>query len=250
MKEEFLSHYAMQSNVELLLVLYKEGQYQPAAIEAVKEIMQSREVTEEDRQNAWQVIKKERQLLQAEEERKHELRSSVRRFAGNLVATSGGDETHNLRVFCVGLTILWLYQLYAAIRLAILLFKYGFGPGSVSLVWVSDWISTIIMPIGIYLLFNKKNGGWFITTFIATKYTIGVIWAIISGLVIANSYGQSPSGFSLYTYLTILFVCSLVLYYLNSLKVIALFSISRNARIVAIVISFLLTVFIHYLTNL
>lgn len=250
MEQDFIDQYKTASNVDLLLVLHKAHQYQNAAIEAVRQILQSRAVTEDDQIQAQAIIDKETAQQQLKQEKANKLKASITNFAGNIISTSERSDRQKVQLFCWGLTFLFVFQLFRNSRFIVYYFTHFGQPYYGVFYDTLAILPFVLLPIGIYQLYKRKKWGWTIIVFEFTMDTTGDIWILLSTLATRNQTAFplfSPPSMS--RILLTLLVHSGVLYYLNSLKFIALFPVTRKWQVATLIIAFLLTVFASFIVR-
>jgi hypothetical protein len=249
MEHDFIDQYKAASNVDLLLVLHKAHQYQETAVEVVRQILQSRSVTADDRIQAQAIIDNETKQRQIKQAKTNRLKSSVANFARNIISTSERTDSQKVQLFSWGLTFLFVFQLFRNSHFLMYYFTHvgqSYYGGFYDTLAILPFIWS---PVGIYQLYKRKKWGWIIIAFQFTMDTTGDIWVLLSALLTtrARTFTHLFNPPSIQRILLTLLVHSGVLYYLNSLKFIVLFPVPRKWQVATLVIAFLLTIFSFFI---
>lgn len=250
MKQDFLSHYSSYSNVDLLLVLHNESKYDPVAVEAVKEILETRTVTTEDRHQATIIVEKEITDNRKKKERAQKLKLAAGNFARNIVEPDRRNGFQQLQYLCFILAAVYLYQL--ASQLFIDPFWHYYDPGGN--IWNIIYsylflLVNLLWPTGIYLFYRRKKWGWVAIGFLVAFNTISATWSFLAGFFPRYRLFENADP-SVYVFIVAASFYGGILYYINTLKITPMFPINRRWRYRTMLVSFLFTVFALYLLAL
>lgn len=146
------------SNIDLLKILHKPDDYQPAALETARQILSSRDVSEQE--------KKEVELFYEERELEHELRKekidSYRRTITAFLEPilKPGDQVGPNKWLPIFLLLVVIQYVYLIVKSILDIFKYV--DRGVSMDWelFMSLIGLVYIPILFTLLYRRKRWGW------------------------------------------------------------------------------------------
>ncbi len=194
MNFDFDALYKEKSSVELLRVLFKAKDFQPQAIEAVENILASRDVTDEDRKAAGFTIWESVDQISNSDYPDH------KRVDQDLLDAFNPDEHEqkSSALFNMFLLLGSLYYLriaYTAVKSLFFAFSYESFP-LYYVLYASVYV--LLIPIAFYRLYKRQPFGWYVI-FGET------LLALISSLIYIGSSWRSISSASLYNIVLILF---------------------------------------------
>lgn len=189
----FSEYYKTVSNEELIRIVINPGDYQPAAVEAAKEELASRNLSDD-------VIQEARTLLSAEQEKK-EKELEKRRAVENKLKDAGHtfldtinpiqkgipSTEKNIRYIAIVWSIIFLYQLIARFH-----FIAGFVKDIPRFPFSSLFalIPQLVLPVAIFTFWKRKTIGWILFA------AFMVLSAVLSVSLAINSLTWKPTGFA------------------------------------------------------
>jgi len=177
--QEFADRYKKLSNSELLDILQHPGNYQPLAVEAAKNEMASRQLSEEDIYEARQTLLA-RQFKKDQLNEKNELLKSKLIEAGNVlydtinpIQTSPASAIKLVRLISIVFTGLILYQLVNDFQLITFILRgkeTGFG--------FTLYLFPLLIEISGTILFWLKNQvGWILLSLFCSLSLVETCWS-------------------------------------------------------------------------
>jgi len=231
MNQEFYAYYNTLSTIELLQIQAAKENYQPEAVEAALIVLQLRTVTSEDQQALAEIIAAEQKQEEQKREKKQALQLLVQQAAD---AARPGKKTlsQQLILFCAGLSILFLFRAFNDIRTAYYIITNGRFPGLYTLLSLED---LILAPLMIFLLLKRKKAGWTIAAIIFTMSLMTAIMSVLFWWGSANDMFQLRPSFG--SQLLALLINGGVLYYLNTAKMVRIFTVNTKWQFTTVILS-------------
>ncbi len=247
----FTEYYKTISDTELLSILDKPEDYQPLAVQAAKNELANRQLSEAQIQDARQPLiakqiqkEKEREKVKAIESRikdaGHTFIDTINPIQSGIAST---EKTIRLVVILFG--GIFLYQLFKDFRthLAYLRDIPRF-PLDSSLYL----LPLILLPVAIFTFWRRKTIGWTLLTIFLTYSAVGAMWLLFQSLT-WKPYGFSGldnlfQGPSPTTYIVQLLFLFGTLYVLCKPTIREVFSISKQKMSIIICITGVITFFL------
>ena len=249
----FSEYYKTLSHTALLDILANPESYQPSAIQAAKVEFDNRQLSDREIEEASQPLldkqaRKEKDLEKVKMVG-NKIKTAGQAFADTMnpvqSATPSTEKTINLIVISFG--ILFLYQVISEFSMLTSMFK------SVSAFDLNTFfylLPFIIIPIVIFLFWQRKTIGWILLVFICIYSEVGILWMFL------ETVGSSLSGSggfdnlfprpSLISYVIPLIIFGGILYVLCKPTMKEVFKIDNQKMIGTIVISVLLTIIFNF----
>ena len=181
----FSDYYKTLSNTDILEILDAPANYEPQAVEAAQQELNSRQLTEEEILEAGAPLLVKRLTRIKQQEKIKAIEEKVK-SAGNLfadtmnpVVTETPTSTKLLRIITV---VNALYFLYGLVK------EYRFIPGIISdMLHFYPFAALLLLlmvlePIALYLLWKRKSIGWSLFTIYLTFAAISSILMFIDAL--------------------------------------------------------------------
>jgi len=250
---DFSEFYKSISNTELLSILDNPGDYQPLAVEAAKNELFKRQLSETE-------IKEAREQIIAKQIQKEKQREKVKAIE-NKVKTTGYTLIDTLNPIQTGIP-----SIEKIIRLIVIvfggLFLYQFIKDfRIHVIYIKDiprfpFESTlylaplILLPVAIFTFWKKIRIGWFLLAIFLTFSTVDVLWVLIQSLLLGPSGNSALDSFfpkpSISTLLIQLIFFGGTLYAICKQNMRSEFSISENKMLATIIITGVLTFLLVY----
>jgi hypothetical protein len=176
-QEEFAERYKAFSNPELLKILHNPSQYQPASILAARAEFDSRQLPDEDIDEAEKILSEEKERSGKESLLKKKLTGAGNVIYENInpVQENITSEEKRIRIIAIAFTCLFIYEIYRNFYLIKYIFagheeiKFGF--------------TIIIFPLlvegaGTALFWMKKQTGWMLMAFFSSYSFMATLYAI------------------------------------------------------------------------
>jgi hypothetical protein len=224
MENPFSERMAVLPDIELFRVLQQEKEYEPLAVEAAKNEINTRKLTDEEKKAVFD-------KLIDEEQKKEEKRLVIDDAIGKLseliknlfipVPTSTKSPALYINILAILVLAKAIYSLGFEVY-----FGFSFGFDLFGLPTIATDLFLIIVALS---LFSKKKFGWSMLCFIA------ILNFFMSSQVLYTAWFvdySDPEGFNTTTgflyYMAILLVPLIIVFYLNKQNVLQLFRISRK----------------------
>lgn len=115
---DFTEKFKTYSNTDLLKIIQNPDDYQPLAVETAKTIFTSRQLSEEDIENAKAELESQRQDKEIQTQKKKDLENKVKNIADSLLETLNPIYTDTpttdkiIKIICIVFGGLFLFQVY------------------------------------------------------------------------------------------------------------------------------------------
>jgi hypothetical protein len=155
----FYDEYKNYSNIELLKIIKRPDDYQPTAVEAAKQILQERTVSEDEvseADNYYQSINKAKQL---KKDKVDVYKEKVTDFLEPVVKP--GPEVSPAKwvnILLVAITLQYVWSLFNTARSLISFLKCK--TCRFEIITFLPFVSLVYVPVIFYLLFKKRRWGW------------------------------------------------------------------------------------------
>jgi hypothetical protein len=159
MSFDFYSQYAGFSNVELLKIVQRPGDYDSTAVKAAEALLGERSVSKEESLKVQQYYQEIDEKHKAKQDRLHSLNAIIEDFLEPILKPSEEILPYKwIRILLLVLTIQYLFELYKSIRIFIAFFNCIDCSFDVYL--FTSLISIAFTPLLIYLLIKRNEWGW------------------------------------------------------------------------------------------
>jgi len=158
MEFEFYERFAAYSTADLIIIVRQPDQYQAEAIAAAERILQERDISETDREQAEQFFRNEESAKMAREERLQSYRDKVVDFAEPLLMPQAEVSPWKwYRLFLTGYILIYIRAFYYFVRTEIMILRHGLELG-----WfiLADFADIAYLSVVLYLLVKKNRWGW------------------------------------------------------------------------------------------
>jgi len=250
---DFSEFYKSISNTELLNILDNPGDYQPLAVEAAKNELLKRQLSETE-------IKEAREQIIAKQIQKEKQREKVKAIEDKVKATgyslldtlnpiqTGIPSTEKIiRLIVIVFGALFLYQLIKDFKIHEIYIKdiprFPFD----SILYLAP---LLLLPVAIFTFWKKIRIGWFLLAIFLVFSTVAVLWELLQYFLLGppgnsglNSFFPQPSGSTLI--IQLIFYGG-TLYTICKQNMRNEFSISENKMLATIIITGVLTFFLVY----
>lgn len=199
--EAYRERYAAVSNARLLEILSKPEDYAPEAVQAAHQELDSRKLSDSERQEANEHLEAQERrhttgLTPKQAEVKVAVTSRVKRFFENInpIDKKAPGEERVFRVLLTGISLVVLFGLVDFVRDLYWVFQSSFM--SVKHVVVSHLFTLVLMAGWLLLLFRKREG-WALSTAAFLSSTIVLVGLNVVHLSQQRD-SQAPSGHTTY----------------------------------------------------
>lgn len=189
---QFVERYKTSKNSDLLKIIESPNDYQPLAVEAAKNEITIRRLSDQELNAA----KKELEILHQEKEqqteKKKQIENKVKKFGFSLADTfnpiqqSAPTADKLIKLITIVFGGLTIYQFYKEFGMFQFMFIYGGGQWDFSMVLY--FLPLIILPVVTFLFWKRKKIGW---TLLAIFLTYSAVSAISLFFLTLN---LQPSG--------------------------------------------------------
>lgn len=248
---QFTEKFTAYSNTDLLRIIEMPQKYQPEAVETAITILNSRELSPQEYENAKTELASEILTEQSEIEKKQLFDDKVTTVTSSVSglfnplqkSDSFTDKGINLIAGCS--VFLFVYYLYNGFNYFSHLLGSG-GGGYTVFTSVFYLIDFIYFPIGALLLYKRKKAGWILILYFSISSIIGNIiqlkWKI--------SYlteGEGASGLSYSPIINIIFILLFIswFWFLSKGQVLKKYAITNKMLLFTIIISLALALLMH-----
>ena len=187
----FSGYYKTISDTELLSILDNPGDYQPIAVEAAKQELASRELTETEIQEARHPLlakqaqkEKEKERIRAVEKR---LKNAGQSFINTIDPIQPGipSTEKTIRLIVIVFGGIFLYQFIKDFRIHVVYVKDIPGNPFDSSLYL---LPLLLLPVAIFTFWKRKKLGWILLTIFLSFSAVGAMWSLF------ESFNWQPSG--------------------------------------------------------
>jgi len=249
----FSEYYKSISDTELLGILDNPGDYQPLAVEAAKEELANRQLSDTEIQEARQPIIAKQTQKEKEREKVKEVETKIKVAGHAFIDTinpiqSGIPSTEKtIRLIVIVFAGLFLYQVISDFRMLSLMLKDISRFDTSSFFY---FIPFVIIPTATIFFWMRKTFGWLLLVFFVIYSVVGIFWMFLenfgrtsSGLTGFDNLFPSPSPIS--NVIQLIFFGG-TLYILCKPTIKEVFKIENQKMVATLVISGLLTIFLMF----
>jgi hypothetical protein len=198
----FSDYYKTITTTELLAILDNPRDYQPAAIEAAKAELESRQLSEKALQEARQPLVEKEQLKEAEREKikvvEEKIKAAGTGFfeAINPIQQGIPSTERMIRQITIVFGVIFLYQLISDFGEHLAYIK---DFSSYPLVTILYLFSLVLLPVALLFFWKRKQLGWILLTIYLSFTMVTVLWFMFltftrkdSAHVVLDSFYQAP----------------------------------------------------------
>ena len=253
---DFSEFYKSISNTELLNILDNPDDYQPLAVEAAKNELFKRQLSETEIKEAReQIIAKQIQKEKQREKVKaieHKVRTTGYTLIDTLNPIQTGIPTTEkiIRLIVIVFGGLFIYELIKDFRVHVIFIKHIPGFPIESTLYFAP---LLLLPIAIFTFWKKFRIGWILLAIYLVFYTVSVLWELIQYFLLGppgnsglDSFFPQPSISSLI--IQLIFFGG-TLYAICKQNMRNEFSISENQMLAIIIITGVLIFFLIYINS-
>jgi hypothetical protein len=177
--------YKEYTNKQLIEVVIKADDYQPAAVEMAKLILQQRDISNEEREQVKKAIEIEETTQEIKEQRKSEsedrIISFIKKLFNKINPLDKSEPATNKIINLTGLVFgyLLLEQLYYSLDYLAFLLEHESLLDFYSIVTLFE---VIYLPLTIYFFFKRKKNGWIMLVAWISYFIVSYIAIIIYNL--------------------------------------------------------------------
>src|SRR5690606_40011391 len=189
---EFTELYQKLSNSELLKIISESEKYNPIAVETAKTEIASRQLTEQELNQAKsKIVEKENAKKRVIEKRK-EFEKKIGKNASTLFDTinpiQNGIQTPEkiIRLTILVFGGLAIYRLYQQLGMFQIIFHEGISDWDLSM--IEYFFPIIILPIAVILYWKRNKIGWILLSIFLTYSAFNAVVLFFMNL------GRQPSG--------------------------------------------------------
>ena len=254
MPNPFTETYRSFSTIDLLEILQHPDQYQPEAIIAAKEEIASRQLDEQQLEDAHLLAEekyaKEESLLHGQSH----LKNTFKQFGTTVInditpSASILDIDKKIRLICYGIIVIILYNTINILSIIITFFFSGKYLGFFDIFQI---VLYAVLIAGVYEFWRKKYTGWIILTAYATFTALSVFLGV--AMQISYSTGSSYLFHTFFSDLAIeLFQMAIyvgMMYYLSRSEIREAFGISKKTSNQTIIFTSLFVLFLIILFSM
>jgi len=247
--DDFRKYYTTVSNVELIEVLSNENDYQQEAVIAAKKELDSRQLSQDDLNDAKNLLVEKRLHQKRKVERAISIKRKIKKAGSEVIDSINPIQPERPTV---EKTIRIIAIFYGIIFVYILLFKFrdiylGFRDIMGGHFYVVSYVLFFcLLPVAVYLFFKKRKTGWTLLTGLICYLVVGVAITFIDFFTYRSSGIFSelfPRPSIISAIIQLIFVAA-SLFAVCKQDVRIVFDVNRNLMISTIVLGILLTVFI------
>lgn len=178
----FEERYKDYTNAALLQITLQPGKYQPDAVAAAEKLLLQRSLSDEDREEAADLVAGKTKTAQRKPGQEEE--SLTELLERGTTAGSGVKAEKQLRLFLIGLALLYLWTLYPVVRSAVEIVQYGFASWS----WIDlKYLDLVWFPFIYYLLYQRKKWGWILLFSNSLFNLVSQVFNLFSLIVYVNT---------------------------------------------------------------
>lgn len=155
MKFDFKKQFSLYTNVDLLKILSEKDKYQPEAILAIKEILESRVILDSEKQDAEEFISnKSNQLTKI-----NLVSNEAEKVIDSIFESQSQTKLGNwLKIILASIAIYYIYSLYTVLRY--LFYLFNCSDCKIDIIAIGGVLNLVYIPIAFVLLFKKSKWGW------------------------------------------------------------------------------------------
>ena len=189
---DFTEKFKTYSNTDLLKIIEIPDDYQPLAVETAKIIFSSRQLSEEDIENAKADLESQRQEKEIQTQKKRNLENKVKNIADSFIETINPIQTGTPSVEKIILIIsivfggLFLFQVYKEFGMLTFIFTDSGAKWDFSMVLY--FFPLILVPTAAYLFYKRRKIGWILLAIFLTYSAVSAIFLFFLTL------NTKPSG--------------------------------------------------------
>ncbi|WP_044400173.1 hypothetical protein [Lacinutrix sp. Hel_I_90] len=189
---EFTELYQKLSNSELLKIISESEKYNPIAVETAKTEIASRQLTEQELNQAKAKITEKENAKKREIEKRKEFEKKIGKNASTLFDTinpiQNGIQTPEkiIRLTILIFGGLAIYRLYQQLGMFQIIFHEGISDWDLSM--IEYFFPIIILPIAVILYWKRNKIGWILLSIFLTYSGFNAIVLFFMNL------GRQPSG--------------------------------------------------------
>ncbi|WP_166965394.1 hypothetical protein [Yeosuana marina] len=189
---EFTELYQKLSNSELLKIISEAEKYNPIAIETAKTEIESRQLTEQELNQAKSQITEKENTKKREIEKRKQREEKIKKSTSTLFETinpiQNGIQTPEkiIRLTILIFGGLAIYRLYQQFGMFQVIFHEGISDWDFSM--VEYFFPIIILPIAVILFWKRKKIGWILLSIFLTYSAFNTVVLFFMNL------GRQPSG--------------------------------------------------------
>lgn len=237
-KEDFVKYYSNLSNVELLKIIEEKEKYQPVAIEVAREILSERNYSTDELNVAQTEINFSLNKKLEQREKINKKINSINEFIDEHFGLRERSPEKILNLFCAGLFLYTFFSGIFNIRHVAGYYYSTFASWSIAI------LTYIIQLLIIYLLYRRSNWGWVLIVAGCIILASQNIQSFISFFSYRNEFFFIP--INPYTQLLASCINIGTVSFLNAKKIREQFTIAKDSRIVTIVVSLVISVFLIF----
>lgn len=187
----FTEKFKTYSNAELLKIIENAVDYQPLAVETAKTIVSSRQLTNEDIEDAKAELESQRQAKEVHAQKVKNVENKVKNIAESILETINPIQTETpttdkiIKIISIVFGGLFLLQLYKEFSMLSYMF-------SVRADWdfsmVLYYIPLLFLPTAAYLFYKRTKIGWILLSIYLTYSAVTSISLFFLAL------NREPSG--------------------------------------------------------
>ncbi len=239
---EFTEKFNTFSNAELLNIISNPHRYQEKAIHTAKEILERRNLSEEEMRIAQDELEAGQLKQLRKEERKKEIEQKVKSIGQTIAdnlnpvqkeALSADKIIKTVSVTCFILCLFYLYNEFDMIQ-----FMLTDSTAHWDLATVVSLLPLLVLPVATVLFYKRKKSGWWLLEIFLNYSLISGFTAIVFSL---------KWNWPIYTLLCAILLLTGLIYTINRKNVRAVFSINKQDMILSFSITAVMTGFITYL---
>lgn len=189
---EFTELYQKLSNSELLKIISEAEKYNPIAVETAKTEIESRQLTEQELNQAKsQIAEKEndkKREIEKRKQREEKIKNSTSTLFDTINPIQNGIQTPEkiIRLTILIFGGLAIYRLYQQLGMFQIIYHEGFSDWDLSM--VEYFFPIVILPIAVILFWKRKKLGWILLSIFLSYSALNAIVLFFMNL------GRQPSG--------------------------------------------------------
>lgn len=189
---EFTELYQKLSNSELLKIVAESEKYNPIAVETAKTEIESRQLTEDELNQAkYKIAEKEnakKREIEKRKEREEKIKKSTSTLFDTINPIQNGIQTPEkiIRLTILIFGCLIIYRLYQELGMFQIIFYEGISTWDLSM--VEYFFPIIILPIAVTLYWKRKKIGWILLSIFLTYSAFNAVVLFFMNL------GRETSG--------------------------------------------------------
>lgn len=180
---DFTERYKEYSNLVLLKIIDNPEGYQPSAVVAAQEVLDSRQLSNEEMETAKTELAAFNRQKETQDQKKKELENKVKDIgasvfsAVNPIQTDRPSTDRLIKIVCIVFGAIFLIQLYKDWPLISFMFTDGDAKWDLSMVLYFSTL--IIVPVATFLFLKRKKLGWTLFAILLTYSTISTLGIFI-----------------------------------------------------------------------